>query len=248
MPPSWQAVCCWAPHPVLSFTSDFSNTTTATGRRSCRTHENCMHAEQIIIIFHIDFFFCSIYLVLFSIVLYRIVTVYTDNIFLWQMHSPVGCFTPARGKNVQKNRNVSRVNQFVTITIYQDILTTLRIVKRNKIHKPSSWEICLILDYSVKLLFSVKPTNRSDVTVYFVYPWFQPTCIGKVWRCVSSRSSLKNACRMPWTAKNPSFSTSLHCQFEDLHCCMCPIQLHGITLSRLLYCMKKTFTFSFILN
>ena len=60
------------------------------------------------------------YLVLFSIVLYRtIVTVYTDNIFLynnylWQMHqivhlSPVGCFTPARGKTVQKNREVSRV-------------------------------------------------------------------------------------------------------------------------------------------
>ena len=48
------------------------------------------------------------YLVLFSIVLYRtIVTVYTDNIFLYnylrQMHRlihllSVGCFTPARGK------------------------------------------------------------------------------------------------------------------------------------------------------
>ena len=54
------------------------------------------------------------YLVLFSIVLYRtIVTVCTDNIFLYnyprQMHqimdlSPVGCFTPARGKTVQKIR------------------------------------------------------------------------------------------------------------------------------------------------
>ena len=51
------------------------------------------------------------YLVLFPIVLYRtIVTVYADNIFLynyqWQMHqiihlSPVGCFTPARGKAAQ---------------------------------------------------------------------------------------------------------------------------------------------------
>ena len=59
------------------------------------------------------------YLVLFSIVLYRtIVTVYTDNIFLYnylrQMYkiihlSPVGCFTPARGKTVQKNREVSGV-------------------------------------------------------------------------------------------------------------------------------------------
>ena len=60
------------------------------------------------------------YFVLFSIVLYRtIVTVYTDTIFLYnylrQMHqitniSHVGCFTPARGKTVQKNREVSGVN------------------------------------------------------------------------------------------------------------------------------------------
>ena len=84
----------------LSITSGFSNTTTLQRRIttttvvswSCRTHENCMHAEQIIIIFYIIFFiFCSMYLVLFSIVLYRtIVTVYTDNIclcnYLWQVH------------------------------------------------------------------------------------------------------------------------------------------------------------------
>ena len=87
---------------------------------SCRTHENCMCVEQIIIIFYIFIFiFCSMYLVLFSIVLYRtIVTVYTDNIFLYnylrRMHqiihlSPVGCFTPARGKTAQKNREVSGV-------------------------------------------------------------------------------------------------------------------------------------------
>ena len=67
------------------------------------------------------FFICSLYLLLFLIVLYRtIVTVYTDDIFLynylWQMHqiihlSPVGCFTPARGKTVQKNREVSVVNR-----------------------------------------------------------------------------------------------------------------------------------------
>ena len=56
------------------------------------------------------------YLVLFSIVLYRtIVTVYTDNIFLYNylqqiIHlSPVGCFTPARGKSMQKNLKVSGV-------------------------------------------------------------------------------------------------------------------------------------------
>ena len=94
--------------------------TTAIGRRSCRTHENCMHAEQIIIIFYIIFYiFGSMYLVLFSIVLYRtIVTVYTGNIFLYnylqKMHqiihlSPVGCFAIARGKTVQKNREVSGV-------------------------------------------------------------------------------------------------------------------------------------------
>ena len=92
--------------------------------RSCRTHENYMHAEQIIIIFYIFYFiFCSMCLVLFSIVLYRtIVTVYTDNIFLynylWQMHqiihlSPLGCFTPARGKTVQKNGEVSGVKSGV---------------------------------------------------------------------------------------------------------------------------------------
>ena len=126
MPVSWQVVCLWAPYPVLSITSSFSNTitrqrlvtTTAVVRRSCRINENCMHAEQIIIIFYIFYFiFCSMYLVLFSIVLYRTrVTVYTDNIFLYnyrqQMHqiiylSPVGCFTPARGKSVQTNREVS---------------------------------------------------------------------------------------------------------------------------------------------
>ena len=89
--------------------------------RSCHTHENCMHAKQIIIIFYIYiYFFCTLYLLLFLIVLYRTtVTVYTDNIFLynylWQMHqrihlSPVGCFTPARGKTVQTNHEVSGVN------------------------------------------------------------------------------------------------------------------------------------------
>ena len=86
-------------------------TTTTVGRCSCHAHENCMPAEQIIIIFYIYIFiFFSLYLLLFLIVLYRtIVTVYTDNIFLynylWQMHqilSPEGCFTPARGKTVQK--------------------------------------------------------------------------------------------------------------------------------------------------
>ena len=60
---------------VLSITSCLSNTitlqrritTTTVVRCGCRTNENCMHAEQIIIIFYIYFFiFCSMYLVLFS--------------------------------------------------------------------------------------------------------------------------------------------------------------------------------------
>ena len=85
-----------------------------------------MGAEKIMIIFYIFIFiFCSLYLVLFSIVLYRtIVTVYADNIFLYnylrQMHqilhlSPVGCFTPARSKIVQINREVSGVNTIMHI-------------------------------------------------------------------------------------------------------------------------------------
>ena len=65
------------------------------------------------------FIFCSMYLVLFLIVLYRqIITVYNDNIFIYNyllqipqvIHlSPVRCFTPARGKSMQKNREVSGV-------------------------------------------------------------------------------------------------------------------------------------------
>ena len=76
-----------------------------------------LHACQAIFYIFI-FIFGSMHLVLFSIVLYR--TVCTNNIFLYnylrQMHqifhlSPVGCFTPARGKTVQKNREVSGVKQ-----------------------------------------------------------------------------------------------------------------------------------------
>ena len=87
--------------------------------RSCPIHENCIRAEQIIIFYIFIFIFGSMYLILFSIVLCRtIITVYTHNIFIYnylrQMHqiihlSPVGCFTPARGKTAQKNRKVSGV-------------------------------------------------------------------------------------------------------------------------------------------
>ena len=112
-------------HPVSSITSGYSNTITrqrritisAIARCSCHPHENCMHAKQIIIIY-IYIYICYMYLVLFSIVLYRtIVTVCTDNIiqhnYLPQMHqiihlSPVGCFSPARGKSeyCRVNRNL----------------------------------------------------------------------------------------------------------------------------------------------
>ena len=75
-------------------------------------------------------------LLLFSIVVYRtIVTVYTDNIFLYnylrQMQqiinlSPLWCFTPARGKTVQKNREVSGVNILNTyrgLTLHEDSIS-----------------------------------------------------------------------------------------------------------------------------
>ena len=145
MPASWEVV--WASHPVLSITSGFSNTitrqrritTTAVARGGCRTHENCMHAEQIIIIFYIFFLiFCSMNLVLFSIVLYRtIVTVYTDNIFLYNylrhMHqiihlSSVRCFTPARGKSMQKNLVVSGVKVTVNYHVIKFLFTILIIL------------------------------------------------------------------------------------------------------------------------
>ena len=112
MPASWDVLCCWAPHPVLSINSGLWNnsilqrgiSTTAVGRRSCRTHRNCMHAEQIIIFFY---FLLHVFSIVFNRTIRTIVTVYSDNIFLYnylrQMHqiihlSPVGCFTPARGK------------------------------------------------------------------------------------------------------------------------------------------------------
>ena len=67
------------------------------------------------------------YLVLFSIVLYRTIVTFTLTIFFYiivnyllQMHqiihlSPVGCFTTARGKTVQKNREVSWVNDRISV-------------------------------------------------------------------------------------------------------------------------------------
>ena len=119
MPVSWDVVCRWAPHPVLSITSHHYNRRWETQfsypwkLHECRANNNYFR--------YIFFTFYSMYLVLFSIVLHTtIVTVYTNNIFLynflWQMHqiihlSPVGCFPPARGKTMQKNREVSGVNK-----------------------------------------------------------------------------------------------------------------------------------------
>ena len=76
----------------------FSNTitrqqriaTTAVVRCSCRTHENCMHAEQIMIVFYTFCFFALCIWYFFNCIIQTIVTVYTNNIFiynyLWQMH------------------------------------------------------------------------------------------------------------------------------------------------------------------
>ena len=86
----------------------------------------CMQSKKQLFSIYIFFIFGSMYMVLFSIVLYRtIVTVYTDNIFLynyqWQMHQIIhllqeGCFTPARGKTVQKNCEVSRVTHHTALS------------------------------------------------------------------------------------------------------------------------------------
>ena len=88
-----------------------------------------MHAEQIIIIFPIFFilFFALCIWYCFQLYYteeYTVVTVYNDNVFLYnyllQMHqiihlSPVGCFTIARGKTVQKNHEVSWVNDRISV-------------------------------------------------------------------------------------------------------------------------------------
>ena len=66
-------------NPVLSVTSGFSNTTTlqqcltttTVGRPSCHTHQNCMHAEQIIIIYiYIYYFFLlSLFVIVFKCII-----------------------------------------------------------------------------------------------------------------------------------------------------------------------------------
>ena len=86
IPASREVVCRWAPHPVLSITAGFQ--TPSLG--SYASPPRPLHEAVI-------FFFCSMYLLLFSIVLHRtIITVYTDNIFLnnylHQMHQI--CLSP----------------------------------------------------------------------------------------------------------------------------------------------------------
>ena len=99
------------------------------------------------------------YLLSFSIVLYRtIVTVYTCNIFLynylWQMHqiirlSPVGYFTPARGKTVQKNSEVSSVklNSSSLVGFRHNGLLILLIVTK-RVHVMAKTLGCLEIIYS----------------------------------------------------------------------------------------------------
>ena len=129
---SWEDVCRWAHHPVLSTNSGFSNTITRQRRFTTTGVADVVVVpmKTAIIIFCIFIFiFFSMYLVLFSIILYRaIVTVYTDNIFLYnyprQMRqiihlSSVGCFTPAWRKTVQKNCEVSRVKGIIDLNLRQ---------------------------------------------------------------------------------------------------------------------------------
>ena len=67
MPVSWEVMCRWASSPVSSITSGFSNTitrqqritTSGVARCSCHTHENYMHAKQIIV-FYIFFTFFAV--------------------------------------------------------------------------------------------------------------------------------------------------------------------------------------------
>ena len=83
----WQCLSCQrrerlsaGQHLIQSYpcTSGFSNTitlqrritTTAVARRSCRTHENCMHAEQIIIFFYI---YIYIYIYIYFLYVFGIV-------------------------------------------------------------------------------------------------------------------------------------------------------------------------------
>ena len=68
---------------------------------------------------YIFFFLLSVFVIVFNCIIqnnsYCLHWQYFWCNYLWQMHqiihlSPVGCFTPARGKTVQKNREVSGVN------------------------------------------------------------------------------------------------------------------------------------------
>ena len=127
MPASWEVVCSWAHHPSYlpllvsqtpSLGGDASRPPALLTQLSYPWKPHACRANNNYFLY-ILFYFLLMCMVLFSIVLYRtIVTVYSDNIFLYnylrQMHqiihlSPLWCFTTARGKSVQKNREVSGI-------------------------------------------------------------------------------------------------------------------------------------------
>ena len=94
---------------------------------ACRANKN-----YFVYIFF--YFLLSVFVIAFNCIIQTIVTVYTDNIFLynylWQIHqiihlSPVGCFTPARGKTMQKNREVSGVTGIATFTFWSSFFCHL---------------------------------------------------------------------------------------------------------------------------
>ena len=127
MPASWEIMCCWAHHPFLSTTSVSQTPTLGSDAsppptlltqlsypwilHACRANDNYF--------LYIYFYFLLHW---FGIVLnciiqnnsYCLHRQYFSINYLRQMHqiihlSPVGCFTPARCKTVQKNREVSGV-------------------------------------------------------------------------------------------------------------------------------------------
>ena len=128
MPASWKVVCRWASRSSRLIYHFWL----LKHHHPAATHHHLRHCEMQLsspwklhactannhYFLYIYLYICYMYLVLFSIILYRtIVTVCTDNIilhnYLPQMHqiihlSPVGCFSPARGKreDCRVNRNL----------------------------------------------------------------------------------------------------------------------------------------------
>ena len=123
MPASWEVLCRWPSHLSLLVSQTPSPAATHHQLRHCETQLSYpwkLHACKANNNYFLYIFYFLLYVYgVFSIVLYRtIVTVYTSIIFLYnyqlQMHQiihllPVGCVSPARGKNMLKNSEVSNV-------------------------------------------------------------------------------------------------------------------------------------------